>query len=213
MITHLMLAFFAVFSFLFPSIAKTQNLESQIVWIPSSLVIENVTPGETRSRAISLQRSEFPAAFPTRQVKVFMTGDLEEFVTIVQPEFPSPILKQGESVTFDILISIPEEIGVDIIEGEFVLKRILPNGKIQEIPDTDSLSVTVTIKDELITFPAGPPIPISEEDKMTMITDDTRPYRYVFNNPVSLYVSDGPGRPENELDSESQFAKVSRFWP
>jgi len=44
-------------------------------------------------------------------------------------------------------------------------------------------------------FDLNPPLTLSETDKMAQIHDATRPYRYVFDNPVALRVATAPGRP------------------
>lgn len=44
-------------------------------------------------------------------------------------------------------------------------------------------------------FPVNP-AGLGEEEKMALVDDETRPYRYSFDNPVSLYVATAPGQPE-----------------
>jgi len=51
------------------------------------------------------------------------------------------------------------------------------------------------VNETLGVFDLNPPVTLSETEKMAQVNDETRPYRYIFDNPVTLSVATAPGKP------------------
>jgi hypothetical protein len=189
------------------------QMTQSVTWNPDPLVADNLAPGTEMTYSVTLKNTGHLSIPVGQQLEIVAKGETAPYITITQPAFKRGAFRKGETVSFDVTVSVPMDAPIGELEGKIYLARVLPNGRELKVPHTDSLPVTVEVAYELVTFPATLPPPMSEEEKMALDVDANRPYRYLFDNPVMLYVADGPGRPTTDEEGASRIAGLDRQTP
>lgn len=118
-------------------------LPPSISWTPAQLAPASLAPGTSANYTVVLKHTGILPIPATNQLRIIAEGASAPFITITQPKFP-PVLKRGNQVTVPITISIPANTPAGEIKGSLVLKRILPNGKVNEVWRADVLPAELT---------------------------------------------------------------------
>lgn len=132
-----------VFLMLFAGVAVA--LPPRITWTPNPLVTESIAPGESATYTVTFKNTGYLPIPVTNQLRVVPEGAIAPYVTVVPPKFPS-VVKPGQSVTFDVAVTVPGDAPVGVSDGTLVLKRVLPNGKVKEVWRAEALAVEMTIE-------------------------------------------------------------------
>lgn len=140
--------------------------QSRITWNPDPLAPESIAPGEEITYTVSLTNTGSFPIFSTKRLQVVAKGDAAKYISITQPEFKNKVFKRGETVTFDVTLSVPHEASVGITEGKLLLKRALRN-RVLHVWRTKALRVEFTFS--LIPLPPDP----GEEGKITIAGIDS----------------------------------------
>lgn len=119
-------------------------LPPRVSWTPAQLTPASMEPGTSMSHTVVLKHTGILPIPATNQLRIVVEGAIAPSVTIIQPQFPS-VFKRGNQVTVPITISVPANTPAGEKKGNLVLKRILPNGKENEVWRADVLPVTVTV--------------------------------------------------------------------
>jgi hypothetical protein len=119
-------------------------LPPRVSWTPAQLTPASMEPGTSMSHTVVLQHTGILPIPATNQLRIVVEGAIAPSVTITPPQFP-PVFKRGNQVTVPITISVPANTPAGEEKGNLVLKRILPNGKENEVWRADMLPVTVTV--------------------------------------------------------------------
>jgi hypothetical protein len=104
----------------------------RITWTPNPLVTESIAPGEKATYSVTLKNTGYLPIPATKQLRIVAEGAIAPYVTVAPPKFPT-VFKRGQSVTFDVAVSVSADAPVGVSEGTLVLKRVLPNGKVKEV--------------------------------------------------------------------------------
>ena len=119
-------------------------LPPRISWTPAQLTPASMSPGTSTSHTVVLKHTGIlPIPF-TNQLRIVAEGAIAPFVTITQPKFPA-LLKRGNQVTFQVTVSVPANTPAGEINGNLVLKRILPNGKVKEVWRAEALPILIHV--------------------------------------------------------------------
>lgn len=119
-------------------------LPPRITWTPSPLVMEGIAGGEQKTYAITFKNTGYLPIPLTNQLRIVPEGDIAKYVTVVPPKVP-PVVKSGQSVTFDIAVTVPKDALIGASEGRLVLKRVLSNGKVMEVWRAEALPTSVDV--------------------------------------------------------------------
>lgn len=116
----------------------------RISWTPAQLTLESMAPGTSANYTVVLKHTGIlPIPF-TNQLRIVAEGAIAPFVTIAQPRFPA-LFKRGNQVTFQVTLSLPANTPAGEINGNLVLKRILPNGKEKEVWRAEALPILIQV--------------------------------------------------------------------
>ena len=119
-------------------------LPPRISWTPAQLTPASMAPGTSTTHTVVLKHTGILPIPATNQLRIVAEGAIAPFVTITQPKFPS-VFKRGNLVTFQITVSVPANTPHGEKNGNLVLKRILPNGKVMEVWRADPLPISIQV--------------------------------------------------------------------
>lgn len=137
-------------------------LSSSVSWTPMELKPASIAPGQSMSYTLTLKHTGILPITPTNQLRIVAEGDIAPFVTLTQPTFP-PSFKRGNEVTVGVAVAVPSAMPLSVKTGRLVLQRVLPNGTVKEVWNTDALPVELTFSPFHL-----PPVPNKEEDEATI---------------------------------------------
>ena len=131
-----------VFLMLFAGVAVA--LPPRITWTPNPLVTNSISPGESVTYTVAFKNTGYLPIPVTNQLRIVPEGDIAKYVTVVPPKFP-PVVKRGQSVTFGVVVTVPGDASVGVLDGTLVLQRVLPNGKVKEVWRAEGLPTSVAV--------------------------------------------------------------------
>jgi hypothetical protein len=76
-------------------------------------------------------------------LRVVAEGAIAPYVTVTPPTFPA-VFNRGQSVTFDVMVSVPADAPVGVSDGTLVLKRVIGK-KVTEVWRAEALAVSVEV--------------------------------------------------------------------
>lgn len=118
-------------------------LPPRITWDPNSLVTAEIAPGEGASYTVTLKNTGLLPILAAYQLRIVAEGGIVPYATIEQPKFPNTF-KPGQSVTFSVNLSVPDNTPAGEVKGSLVLKRIIRN-KVVDVWRVEALPVNMQV--------------------------------------------------------------------
>lgn len=138
---------------LFLAATAAWALPPRVNWLPERLAPGSVAPGETAAFSVVLAHTGILPIPATGQLRVVAEGEIVPFVSVGQPAFPL-VLKRGARIPVTVTVSAPQDMPLSVRQGNILLERVLPNGKVKEIFRAEALPVELTFSP--IPMPADP---------------------------------------------------------
>lgn len=118
-------------------------LPPRVTWTPNPLVTESIAPGETATHSVTLKNTGYLPIPATKQLRIVAEGAIAPFVTVTPPQFP-PVFERGQSVTFNVTVSVPVDAPIGVSEGELVLNRVIGK-RVTEVWRAEGLPVKMDV--------------------------------------------------------------------
>lgn len=122
-------------------------LPPRITWNPNPLVTEAIAPGDEASYTVTLKNTGLLPILAGYQPQIVVQGAIDPDEDIVRPKFPNPF-KPGQSVTFGVNVSIPDEAPAGEVTGSLMLKPLIRN-KVVDLWRAEALAAEITVNDRV----------------------------------------------------------------
>lgn len=140
-------------------------------WTPDPLTPESIAPGKSATYTVVLTNLGKSSIAPTNQLHVAAEGAVAPYLTITHPVFPKGTFQSGDTISFDVTVSVPSDAPVGVFEGTLFLQRVLPNGRVKEAWQAEGLSIELSVVATSVTWaPASLSFKLAPGESMTATT-------------------------------------------
>lgn len=118
-------------------------LPPRVTWEPERLAPASLARGESATFSVTLKHTGVLPIPATLQLRIVPEGGIVPFVSVTPPVFP-PVFKRGNTVTFQVHVTVPANTPFSVMTGKLLLERILPNGTVMDVFRAEALPVELT---------------------------------------------------------------------